>query len=51
MYKCKKCGSSDVYKEVWININTKEEEEPQTGNLWCYGCGGWVGDDDIEETK
>ena len=41
MYKCFKCGSTDIEQKYWVNINTKEIKSPikyGTFLFWCCVC-------------
>lgn len=38
MYKCNKCHSGEVEYLTWIDLNTHEEMDGETGEYYCRAC-------------
>ena len=52
MYKCKKCGSTDVKVKIWYDPNIERNNEDfdamvktsllYNEDIWCSGCGDYT---------
>lgn len=38
MYKCTKCGSTEVEALTWMDLNTGEEQDGEVGEYYCRSC-------------
>jgi len=54
VYKCKKCGSTELEQQNWVNMNTGKIVsivEFQKDSAWCPGCEVQIHIDDIIEEE